>query len=158
MHFKPGGSIRIWTLVFKELSSRKVMGDGGEYDASWWSSHRKPGAERTTVKSHHTLLMKAHNSRFLGRLPFLPQSKKKTAETFNPTALRQWESGISFKTFFHSRCSICIKTQILKMTTEYENCFSSNGESKTICFSCLRMQSARGPALRLKINPLSLKG
>lgn len=34
------------------------------------------------------------------------------------------------------------------MTTEHENCFSSNGESKTICCNCLRTQPGPGLSAR----------
>ena len=78
---------------------------------------------------------------------------KKTAETFNPTVLGRMRVGSPLKHSSIQGCSIYIKTRDLK-----KNCFSSNGESKTICFNCLRMQSAWGPALCLTINPLSLRG
>ena len=142
-------------FVSKELSSRKVMGDAGECYASW-------EAERTTCEIASHVVHEGSRQQVFWK-DFLFSSKaihprKKTAETFDPTVLRRMRVGSPLKHSSIQGCSIYIKTQILKMTTEYENCFSSNGESKTICCNCLRMQSARDSVLRLTINPLSLRG
>ena len=83
VRFKPGGSIWTWTLVFKELSSRKVTGDANECDTSRWSIHGKPENERTTMKSYHTPFIQVHK---------WTKSKFWKYIFFSPEAIQPWKN------------------------------------------------------------------
>lgn len=131
------------------------MGDAGECYASW-------EAERTTCEIASHIVHEASRQQVFGKTSFSllksDSSKKENSRNFwIPLSPGLTRVGSPFKTFFHSRMFHLHQNTDLKNDYRIRNCFSSNGESKTICCNCLRTQSARLSA-RLTINPLSLRG